>query len=1032
MSDKLQNSSNITTSQFTKGLVKDLDPSLVGPDSWTHARNAVNNSHDGKLGDLGNEQANLLCVTIPYTYIGAIHISQDKWAIFSTDDNNSAIGLFDESECSYKTIINDSCLNFKKSNLVVGTAKKNFDCTYSIYWDDKLNPSRQLNIDRPAYKVVGILDDTECQTPTYSSRIDCERLRLARLMTTPSVKIRKGTSGGVLANGSYQVAIAYTVNQIRVTDYFTPSNIQSIFTHQNLQGSLDVFIEDLDTSYDEYELVVISFINQKVNSQKLGNYSTRQKRVSIDFLNPTLTTIPLEYIPLQTPSYDKSDAMYEVNDYLLRVGVYTKPDFNYQIFANQIETKWVALELPADYYHKGGNITSYMRDEVYSFFIFWVYNTGQKSASYHIPGRNSNSTDLAIAGGDDAVEVSEGVIPYNWQVYNTAGLTSLSTTNIPEGRVIAEGAMGYWESTELYPSDRPDIWGLECGKPIRHHKFPDNSLIPNSGNNGATINILGVKFENIQHPLGLDGKPIESIVGYEILRGSREGNKTIVAKGLINNTAQYDIPNGITSKKGLYPNYPFNDLRTDPFLSTKRVKGGCQGKDYEPMGTFRKDVFTFHSPDTQFKNPFLSGDILSVEAELSGNVSGAYEPVFKHPEHKLVRDFALYAAGVVGVGAGLLAIKGRKVTTVDGPRPFNAGVSGLIAGTAAGAITSASSPAFLVPGATTPGTIQAIAAESAIKVPTTTISPAGGIGGAKGSARESGAMSESPLLAGAASTFLFTYFLGRGADEALRIIKAMLPFRQFAYQYNSPGFYSNTNSTAVGNKRRKIVEANYLEPHLQEFTDEFRVNNLFRSRAVIVKINGQIQNPTVVDNTRKTIGELNAWDNPTVTFSTNTSAYYAAIKNRIDNQYGQIDSIIQLPISQGVQKTEPGKVYTSPVFFGGDVYINRYTEKNTMFFFNDWLFDQPNGFPYDYNLAYNVPYARYWVNTQDYDVSKLVQPLVKTVGGTVVGGAIGSLFGDLGETIGSIIGGAAGAALSLNDFNNAVLPNDFAHLDRNT
>src|SRR5574343_1284029 len=156
MSDKLQNSSNITTNQFTKGLVTDLDPSLVGPDSWTHARNAVNNSHDGKLGDLGNEPANLLCVTIPYTYIGAIHITQDKWAIFSTDDNNSEIGLFDESECSYKTIINDSCLNFKKSNLIVGTAKKNFDCTYSIYWDDKLNPSRQLNIDRPVYKVVGI------------------------------------------------------------------------------------------------------------------------------------------------------------------------------------------------------------------------------------------------------------------------------------------------------------------------------------------------------------------------------------------------------------------------------------------------------------------------------------------------------------------------------------------------------------------------------------------------------------------------------------------------------------------------------------------------------------------------------------------------------------------------------------------------------------------------------------------------------------------------------------------------------------
>jgi hypothetical protein len=32
--------------------------------------------------------------------------------------------------------------------------------------------------------------------------------------------------------------------------------------------------------------------------------------------------------------------------------------------------------------------------------------------------------------------------------------------------------MAYWESTERYPANRPDIWGDLCGKPIRHHKLP--------------------------------------------------------------------------------------------------------------------------------------------------------------------------------------------------------------------------------------------------------------------------------------------------------------------------------------------------------------------------------------------------------------------------------------------------------------------------------------------------------------------------------------------------------------------------------
>jgi hypothetical protein len=42
--------------------------------------------------------------------------------------------------------------------------------------------------------------------------------------------------------------------------------------------------------------------------------------------------------------------------------------------------------------------------------------------------------------------------------------------------------------------------------------------------------------------------PIEGVVGFEILRGSREGNRTILAKGMINNfrTLQLkDAPLGV-------------------------------------------------------------------------------------------------------------------------------------------------------------------------------------------------------------------------------------------------------------------------------------------------------------------------------------------------------------------------------------------------------------------------------------------------------------------------------------------------------
>ena len=64
---KLQDTSSIDTDIFIKGMTKDPNISLVGKEQWTHARNAINNSADGDVGTLGNEQANYLCSAAPFT-----------------------------------------------------------------------------------------------------------------------------------------------------------------------------------------------------------------------------------------------------------------------------------------------------------------------------------------------------------------------------------------------------------------------------------------------------------------------------------------------------------------------------------------------------------------------------------------------------------------------------------------------------------------------------------------------------------------------------------------------------------------------------------------------------------------------------------------------------------------------------------------------------------------------------------------------------------------------------------------------------
>ncbi len=1030
MADNTQNTNTNTTNSFNKGLIKDPADSFVGEGLWTHARNAVNNSTEGQLGLLGNEPATTLCKYVPYTIIGSIYLGGEDWIIFSTDNFNSEIGKFNEKDCTYSKLVNAPCLNFKTSNLIKAAVKSNFDCTSSVYWDDGINPTRVLNVDNIPYKEKPRKNTgTECYVAEYTTDLDCEALRLAPLLKTPCVNLSKGKTGGIMPNGSYQVVIAYSINGIKVTDYFLPSNIQSLFSHSDVSGSLEVEIESIDEDFDEFELVVISYVKENITARKVGNYSTRTKKIFIDKLDAAAVVVGVDRIPLRTPSYEKSDGLYDLNDYLIRVGIYTKPDFNYQPQANKIEAKWVAVEVPSNYYVKGGNEVSYLRDEVYSFFIRWVYNTGEKSASYHIPGRASQGRDTSNAGGTDAIETREGGgLVKKWQVSDTSKILNKSTSTLEGvGTIVAQGEMAYWESTERYPDNNPAIWGDLCGKPIRHHKMPDNSTTHIYNLENDAIVLLGVKFEGITHPLDNDDNPISSIVGYEILRGSREGNKTVIAKGLLSNMAEYDIDPDVSSRKGLYANYPFNDLSADPFLSKKPVKGGCEGKGYTSMGSFRNDLFSFHSPDTQFRDPFLNPYELKIHGEVFGTVEGSFSPVYRHPQHKLIKDFAVFCAAIIGVGVGILSIKGRTTTGTakDPKRSLDTGLTMTIGGFANGQLVNTP-----LGGSLGEGTINTSQTTEQL-VPT-----------------------ENRTLMAAQAAFTFTYFMGAGMDEALRTIRFMLPYQQYAYQYNAHGLYNNYITPTPGNIRRKVVDAQYINPYIQDFGPTERINNLFRSRFVALRIEDTLENPSTKDNSRVTIGMLSQWDNPTRPFSRTTSSHYSSLKIQLPSQYGQLDGIMQVPVSGCTYYTSGEKDirYTSPVLFGGDTYINRYTEKNAFFFFNDWLMGQPDGFTYDYMQYVNVPYPRYWMDSSDYDSSRLIAPLAKIAVGVFGGAALGQLIGNIiqnaassaagtiggtagnivgtATTIGGVVGGLAMGTISLADWKSQVLANDYFHLDR--
>lgn len=1070
MAMKKQNTSKSEMHTFQKALGEDVNGMAKDPGSWTQARNAVNNSTIGDIAELSNEQSNYLCASAPYTIIGFIHLEEDKWAVFSTDDSNSEIGLYERDACTYETVANDPCLAFNKDNLIIGVSRTNFDCDNVVYWSDGNNPDRTMSIQNP----IWIQECTDsngddaggCITCVDTDRLDCDKLRLAALVGNLCFSVETGPDSGELRNGQYYVVGAYTVNGVKVGDYSLPSNVQGLFTHQNLASSLQINVDFADSEFDEFELILVTFSNFQALAKKVGLYSTRQKVITIDAIIETWPDVPVGDIIIQTPIIDKSDGIYRNGKYMLRTGPTDKFDFNYQPLANQIKSSWISVEYPKDYYRKAGNVTGYMRDEVYAFFIRWVYNTGDKSPSFHIPGRVSTPFERAFAGGDDAaVDIDDGVDPNRWRVYNTASIdNTFPTTTLPDGGVIlAGGKMAYWESSEFYDDDNPEVWDATyvnpetnvnigdttntnfdlCGKPIRHHRFPEhhinNNMITNHYDpvDGSKIRIMGVQFDNIKPPVDNEGNVISSVVGYEILRGTREGNKSILAKGLINNMREYDINTRITNRQGLYANYPYNPLGADKFLNATHTT--YQRNDqpnyfvqtHEPYTGIRRDLFTFHSPETSFRDPYLSAKELKIYGESNGTVDGYFQYPDKHPKHKFVTNAAFIIAIIAGVGYAFVKMMGKRTATAKYTIKHDPGglaLGGYGQGTMASPLAKTASQIqmgiarFALAGLAEAtygsfgGVVLALTGidaqqqyQNAVDAFNGTMFVGGTQGGDSNINGEQSEHNSAPLalrVLQAAPTFLS--YMGQGTDIFLDLIRSFSPWRQHALQYISHGFYNKFQPSTIGNTRRGLGEQRYVDPTLQDFGLDFRINNIHRSRTVALQTEGAlVEDCNLTDTTQKTFSDV-ASNNPLNTtaplwpnniteespdvlnrgITTQASSHYVGIKQRLLNQYGQVGGIMEVPVSTcmiDVSESSTGSL------FNGDIYIGRFTEKNTMFFFYEWLYNLPDGAEFDYRLYKMVTHPKFWMDTDPFDVAEFVNSLSTIINNAADDGSLSDL-----------------------------------------
>jgi hypothetical protein len=884
----------------------------------------------------------------------------------------SEIGVSLDTCCTFSVIMNDTCPDGKcclglSPDYPVFAEYRIDECRTKVYFIGKNITPKYFWLEEP-------FGNDQCGVPIPDLPTACDRLKLFPDFCQAEIYPTSVESGGRLKAGVYSFSIAYAdENGKELTDYIDFSNPIPIFeraiteqTEYETSKSIRVAIEHTTTLFDYFNLTVAENINEVTTYQLVGTYrvnlSTQKDSIiySGDYSSTFSSIVPL----IRSPHYETAGIIEKQVDILLLADLVETPKYNFQLLANNIELRWETVEMPVDSKFDYSNpeiayfFRTYQRDEVYPFGIKFKLKNGKYTDVFHIPGRIgtlSEKSTISKGSNNDAFTVENDCIPtrdpYRWEVYNTGDSNYVPPINTPTKqeeqyscKIVnsKSGKFAFWESTETYPCYEA-VWGDLAGQPIRFHKFPDSAINHIHADNQDLIYPIGVRINETEFEKSLQNSYVvdplntngtnqiavkELICGYELVRGNRVNNKSVIAKGLVYDVGTLSDP--ITGKDYYYPNYPYNDLNKDAYLkfTSDWYDKGDRGEStddfplhdgFENTREFGSQRFTFHSPDVHFQLPKI-GTELKLETVEYGKVQGHFVPVLDHPKYRIVGKGTNNLAAVIG---GILSyiVEGETTATVALPPalPSLANLSNF-----KNQITDIITNTTLIR-----DLIERV-------------------------------LPYKELAWQYNSVGNYTrYFSVPNAGDKRRFIDI--------------GLYAND----------KIVELNDDKPlhnRLRETSVYIKTNySLLNSF------------PSIVDTTRFTISQAGTKKNPSRIVESDTRAYYTSIKRNFPNQYGAIENIKYVSTgysakfylnSNGVYTLER-KYYPA---FGGDTYINKFALKRKQSFFTRNLANLPakvDNVPFDYWLYPNLGYPTYYAgnSSETITTADVVGTLLLLAGG---------------------------------------------------
>lgn len=543
---------------------------------------------------------------------------------------------------------------------------------------------------------------------------------------------------------------------------------------------------------------------------------------------------------------------------------------------------------------------------------------------------------------------SSEIYPDNKDLYNSSDV-KLKLSDLKDENGIL---LGLFKDTfvESFNEDGSIIWkqnqeksavDFRC-KPIRHFKFPDNAVIPFMSTDtlfdfnkskiypiGITINENTINvFLNSAVESGLINQAQrDSIIGYELYRGDRTVNKSVIYKGIANDMYRdsYQISK---NQKTFFRNFPYNTLGKNAFISKDEDRKELL--DHPFSNSDRNNRFSIIAPEVYYNRPAPPSEMV-VEGYMYGKAMSNFVDVEDHSEWVILGNKAYSLADKLAKAeVALEAALNIATLSLQGTQNnwFMVGISS--GGNPVGSALS----------------IAAIAVYQSVQM-----------------------------------VNLMTVRFPKLKSQWLEIFEQRGSVHNFAkMQVSSKGYYNTFKPlTTKGHKLRGLSTAKYLSNGLEAITevedDKVNVtviNNKDRENSLYIYTGSYpIKYPqeyVLYDNYSLSPGNAsryissNSGCNDQINSVKRIASPYFTLKNYIPDQYGKIDEVKWLSLNHnGLLNGESKNI------FGGDVYISRVDFKNKMKFFNKNAVSLANRTPFKYSKASNVGYTRFYVDYKSAD-----------------------------------------------------------------